>query len=214
MLYGTNTFHVWTCDLDHNPLVDHFPASSLPLIKSLEWVIDPYPWVQSEREVSRPRSEVVRALPITALPNLEKLYLGFRDMEHMWECFRGDLPVHPSRNSPAKKYQIYTERILMPLDALISTGIADGVRHLEVGVPMSAFHAHLKKGMDQGAKVEKVVAGWNEHSIRGTWSAWGPRQRIWRSVGDGEDGKRGYWLAESCSDVSYGFPDRAGVYWT
>jgi len=191
--------------------VEHFPAPYLSLVRSMEWVVDGYPWVWTAAEFERPKLDVVRTLPITMLPNLEKLYIGFRDMKHVWPCFL--VPEGFRLTTLARRYQLYTERIVAPLDMLISAGIADRLRELEVGIPMSAFHPHLQIAIHRGAKVERL--GEEENIERGAWGAWGPRQRIWRSfeLGREEHSTRGYWLSESFSDVPKGFPDSVLFYW-
>ena len=188
MLYATNTFRVCTNDLDRNPLVDYIPTPYLSLVTSLDWTVDPPFWWPANAPVNSTelwKWKVVRTLPITALPNLQKLYIGFKNCMGFWGSYEalGRFPLGKDRW--AERDRMYTERILIPLDMLISTGIADGLRDLEIGLPFIAYFAHLNRGTRQKVKID-----------------WLPRTRVWRSVDQGkeEHGTRGYWVTESVRD--------------
>ncbi len=201
MLYATNTFRVCTQDLDRNPLVDCIPSAYLSLVTSLDWIIDPpCPWPRNAPVGPVELWKVVRALPIAALPNLQRLYLGFKNCVVFWGSLAAFWRIPSNRDRWAERDRMYTERVLMPLDMLISTGIADGLRDLEVGIPFIAYYAHLMRGIPQKVKIE-----------------WLPRTRVWRSVDRGNEGHgtRGYWVAESVWDPDdpTGFMIDTPCYW-
>ena len=79
VLYATNTFRVYTNDLDRNPLVDCIPTPYLSLVTSLDWIINPPFLLPANAPIGTELWKVVRALPITALPNLQRLYIGFKN---------------------------------------------------------------------------------------------------------------------------------------
>ncbi len=108
MLYGTNTFHIDTGDLDHNPLVGLIPARHLSLIRSLEWVVQPRCRMPAGDDDPQGRLlwRVVRALPITALPGLKKLYIGFGECTTFWDTLDDRY-----RASDRERYLMYTARI-------------------------------------------------------------------------------------------------------
>ena len=185
VLYATNTFRVCTNDLDRNPLVDYIPTPYLSLVTSLDWIVDPPCCLPANAPVGTELWKVVRTLPITALPNLQKLYIGFKNCVVFWGSYEAFWRLPRGRDRWAERDRMYTERILIPLDMLISTGIADGLRDLEIGLPFIAYFAHLNRGTRQKVKID-----------------WLPRTRVWRSVDQGkeEHGTRGYWVTESVRD--------------
>ena len=138
MLYATNTFRICTPDLDQNPLVDCISTPYLSLVTSLDWIIDPPFLLPANAPVGTEPWKVVRTLPITALPNLQRLYVGFKDCLVFWGSYDAFHRLSPGRDRWAERDRMYTERISISLDLLISTGIADGLRDLEVGLPYIA----------------------------------------------------------------------------
>ncbi len=91
---------------------------------------------------------------------------------------------------------VYTERMLEPLDMLVDAGFADGLREMEIGVPMSAFWAHQAVGLSRGDRAEFKGSGLKPGTVP-EWIVWAPRSRIWRPVGTRE-----YWLGETDDDVT------------
>lgn len=219
VLYGTNTFNIHTRDLDQNPLVDCIPTPYLSLVKSLEWIVEPNTWLAPNYTGDKKMWKTVRGMPLTQLSNLQTLYIGFRD-----GAYSLNNPDAIDYSLLGDRYRFYTEHVLVPLGKLISAGIADGLREVEIGVPTATFHAYwmmglsawsaqAKTGSSQGLKFE--TPGWGPDKAPQPGAAWGPRQRMWQPVEQGRQGHgaRGYWLSESVPDVPCGFGINMPRYW-
>jgi hypothetical protein len=145
----------------------------------------------------------LQALPF-ALPNLQSLYIGFWPCPSHWASWAAFRAA-----SPKEKYLVHTEQILVPVDALISEGLGNRLRELEIGIPLSAFHAHFARGLGLGYKFE--LQGWTPDAAKKMrkkyppgQAAWGPRKRIWRPV-DQAGETRGYWVGETIDDMPEGW---------
>ncbi len=172
MLYATNTLHVVSKGVVPNPLAPHVPARHFVSVTSLEWVVQPGLWRTDNTYYLRESLNTLR----TVLPNLRSVYIGFLS-------FMG-FGVHEA--SREEKFLVYTERILEPLDMLVDAGFADGLREMEIGVPISAVWEY-----------RMVVGSTLNPRSAPDWIVWAPRSRVWRSVGT-----RGYWVGETNDDVT------------
>ena len=146
------------------------------------------------------------------MPSLRRLYIGFH------ECFY----LFPGRaeyfaTTPKERYLAYEEQILGPIDLVVSSGLADGLKEMEIGVPKSAFHALFRMALEQGIPVE--VPGprrpvQEDPAVRDL-VARGPWERVCRPVHrETEHGRRGYWLGETECDFPGGwYQDVGDCYW-
>lgn len=198
MLYATNTLHVRCRGVDPNPLVDYVPALYLASVTSLEWVIKPEGG-RKENFGAGGHLAFFRALP-TAMPNLQRLYIGFWECGHFWADFREYRTA-----ASEEKDLVYTEQILGPLDLVVGSGLADGLKEMEIGLPWTPFRAHFQTGVAQ--KLEFEAEWWaSELPSMGYTGRWGQRPRIWRPVSREKghvNGRRGYWLGETQYDVPW-----------
>ncbi|KAL2020082.1 hypothetical protein VTK56DRAFT_8886 [Thermocarpiscus australiensis] len=128
VLYATNTFHVSSKDVvDQTPVAHYLPTVHLASIRSLEWVIAP-PWRwPPEKGLEVGHLRGFLQALPFALPNLQRLY------------------------------SVYTEQVLVPIDMLISEGLGDRLRELEIGILATAFQARYIEGLGQGNSVRDVI---------------------------------------------------------
>ena len=112
------------------------------------------------------------------MPSLRRLYIGFH------ECFY----LFPDRaeyfaTTPKERYLAYEEQILGPIDLVVSSGLADGLKEMEIGVPKSAFHALFRMALEQGipAEVPGPRRPVQEDPAVRDLVARGPWERVWRA---------------------------------
>lgn len=217
VIFADNIIHIRGARLRQG-LNHQVPAPHLSAVRSLEWALDlRNPELGNiamhckDQEVATAHRETVqlilRGMP-QALPNLQRLYIGFSSNLTFWLKYP---------ETPKERFIAYNKDILPWADGLAQQ-LGNSIQEMEVGLPMSVFHAHFSIGAAQGHKFQGPIG--TEKFTQGSYY---PRVRIWHPVtpGNGHTDlaavtgtERGYWMSQTETDLGFNGASILGTpYW-